>query len=97
MEHGLPEDKTRIVLEMAGDVLRFSQHKFASNVIEKCLLCGTAEEKSRLITEALNAIAPPTPVGAPPPGSPNGTPDTVPPSALMVAFTFIFKSFSDFD
>ncbi len=39
------------ILQIKGDVLRFAQHKFASNVIEKCLTCGSAEHKNALIAE----------------------------------------------
>ena len=51
IEHGAPDDRDRIVYQIKGDVLRFAQHKFASNVIEKCLTCGSAEHKNSLIAE----------------------------------------------
>jgi hypothetical protein len=51
IEHGIPEDRERIVNRLRGDVLKFSQHKFASNVIEKCLICGSVDQKNSLIDE----------------------------------------------
>ncbi|CDW53657.1 Maternal protein pumilio [Trichuris trichiura] len=37
LEHGQADDKSKIIKELRTDLLRFSQHKFASNVIEKCV------------------------------------------------------------
>ena len=51
IEHGIPEDRERIVNRLRGDVLKYAQHKFASNVIEKCLICGSTEQKNSLIDE----------------------------------------------
>uniref|UniRef100_A0A183CQF9 PUM-HD domain-containing protein n=1 Tax=Globodera pallida TaxID=36090 RepID=A0A183CQF9_GLOPA len=34
VEHGRPEDRERIVRSLQGDVLKYAQHKFASNVIK---------------------------------------------------------------
>lgn len=51
IEHGSMEDRDRIVEQIKGDVLKYAQHKFASNVIEKCLICGCASHKNSLITE----------------------------------------------
>lgn len=51
IEHGISEDRERIVKCLRGDVLKYAQHKFASNVIEKCLICGTIEQKNILIDE----------------------------------------------
>jgi len=45
------EDRDRIVDQIKGNVLKYAQHKFASNVIEKCLSCGSQAHKSALITE----------------------------------------------
>ncbi|VDM53376.1 unnamed protein product [Angiostrongylus costaricensis] len=42
LEHGSNQDRDRIVQEVAGNVLRYAQHKFASNVIEKCLICAVS-------------------------------------------------------
>lgn len=36
---------------MSGKVVLMSQHKYASNVVEKCLVCGDAAERELLIEE----------------------------------------------
>ncbi|KJH41081.1 RNA binding repeat protein, Pumilio-family [Dictyocaulus viviparus] len=73
LEHGTNQDRDRIVqevrlfdlflaLKVAGNVLRYAQHKFASNVIEKCLICAGGHHKTLLIDEvcgALNDTQPP--------------------------------------
>ena len=51
IEHGIAEDRERIVAQLRGKVLKYAQHKFASNVIEKCLICGSMEQKNSLIDE----------------------------------------------
>ncbi len=37
LEHGIMEDKLFVINKMKKKVLQLSMHKFASNVIEKCL------------------------------------------------------------
>jgi hypothetical protein len=53
LEHGRPEDQHGIVIQLRGKHLSLSQHKFASNVIEKCVQYGTTEERIRMIDEIL--------------------------------------------
>uniref|UniRef100_A0A8C6R9V0 PUM-HD domain-containing protein n=1 Tax=Nannospalax galili TaxID=1026970 RepID=A0A8C6R9V0_NANGA len=50
-EHGRPEDKSKIVSEIRGKVLALSQHKFASNVVEKCVSHASRAERALLIDE----------------------------------------------
>ena len=38
---------------MLGQIVQMSQHKFASNVVEKCLEFGGPKERQMLITEML--------------------------------------------
>ena len=40
-----------LVAGVRGKVLHLSQHKFASNVVEKCVSNASCEERSRLIAE----------------------------------------------
>nr|CAD2187350.1 unnamed protein product [Meloidogyne enterolobii] len=61
IEHGISLDRERIVKCLRGDVLKYAQHKFASNVIEKCLICGTTEQKNILIDEVCNDDGAPNP------------------------------------
>uniref|UniRef100_A0A914I2Y7 PUM-HD domain-containing protein n=1 Tax=Globodera rostochiensis TaxID=31243 RepID=A0A914I2Y7_GLORO len=48
IEHGLPEDRGRIVRSLQGGIMKYAQDKFGSPVISKCLACGTADQKRAL-------------------------------------------------
>lgn len=50
-EHGKPEDKSQLITSVRGKVLVLSQHKFASNVVEKCVTHATRAERALLIEE----------------------------------------------
>lgn len=50
-EHGKAEDKSAIIKSVLGKVLTLSQHKFASNVVEKCVTHATRAERNMLIDE----------------------------------------------
>lgn len=50
-EHGKQEDKTKLIATVKGRVLVMSQHKFASNVVEKCVTHAARAERSQLIEE----------------------------------------------
>ena len=51
LEHGEAVNKSRIVARIEGRVLMLSQHKFASNVVEKCVSNASRQERGRLIVE----------------------------------------------
>ena len=51
LEHGRTEDKSKVVHVIRGKVLSLAQHKFASNVVEKCVGHGTRGERALLIDE----------------------------------------------
>ncbi|KAJ1569158.1 Pumilio 2, partial [Nowakowskiella sp. JEL0078] len=53
LEHGKPQDKALIVGKVRGQVLQMSKHKFASNVIEKCVAFGTRRDRQMLIDEVI--------------------------------------------
>lgn len=53
LEHGRPQDKTAIIHKMKGQVISMSQHKFASNVVEKCVQFGSKTERALIIDEIL--------------------------------------------
>jgi hypothetical protein len=53
LERGRPSDKSMVVSKIRGQVLQLSKHKFASNVVEKCVDYGTREERQLLIEEVL--------------------------------------------
>ncbi|KAI3419360.1 hypothetical protein GPALN_006605 [Globodera pallida] len=51
IEHGRPEDRERIVRSLQGDILKNAHHKSICNIIEKCLIFGTTEQKNSLIDQ----------------------------------------------
>lgn len=51
LERGRPLERSQIIKKLAGQVVQMSQHKFASNVIEKCLEYGNSAERDILIEE----------------------------------------------
>ncbi|KAG6510910.1 hypothetical protein ZIOFF_028956 [Zingiber officinale] len=55
VRHGKPEERSVIISNLAGQIVKMSQQKYASNVIEKCLAYGTAEERQLLISEMLGS------------------------------------------
>ncbi|KAJ1347848.1 hypothetical protein KIN20_003014 [Parelaphostrongylus tenuis] len=61
IEHGNDLDRDRIIQEITGNVLRYAQHKFASNVVEKCLICVAPQHKAQLINEVCGDNDDPSP------------------------------------
>jgi len=51
LKHGKPEDKHEIIKQLRGKIVKFSQHKFASNVLEQCVEFGTTEHRQWIIDE----------------------------------------------
>lgn len=51
LDHGNPEDKSKIMNSVRGKVLHLSQHKFASNVLEKCVQNASRPDRAFLIDE----------------------------------------------
>jgi mRNA-binding protein PUF3 len=49
IEHGLPEDRAKIVALIKAQFLMFSKHKFASNVVERCLIYGDDAQRRELV------------------------------------------------
>ncbi|KAF1917823.1 armadillo-type protein [Ampelomyces quisqualis] len=52
IEHGLPEDRAKVVSLVTANFRTYSMHKFASNVVERCLVCGNDEQR-RMLVDAL--------------------------------------------
>ena len=53
MERGKPADKSMVVAKVRGNVLQMSKHKFASNVVEKCVAYGSKRDRQLLIEEVI--------------------------------------------
>ncbi|XP_016471291.2 pumilio homolog 4 [Nicotiana tabacum] len=53
LQHGKPHERSTIITKLTGQIVRMSQHKFASNVVEKCLVFASPEERQILVNEML--------------------------------------------
>ena len=56
LEHGRPDDKLKITNEMRGRVVQLAQHKFASNVIEKCVTSSSRATRALMIDEVCSRL-----------------------------------------
>lgn len=54
LEHGKRRDKSSVVNKVRGQILQLAQHKFASNVVEKCVEYGTPQERLLMMEEILS-------------------------------------------
>ncbi|MCJ1307573.1 mRNA binding protein puf3 [Agyrium rufum] len=48
IEHGDTDDRNKIINIIMDDVIHYSKHKFASNVVERCITFGSEEQKLRI-------------------------------------------------
>lgn len=55
VQHGKPHERAVIIGKLAGQIVKMSQQKFASNVVEKCLTFGGPEERKLLVNEMLGS------------------------------------------
>lgn len=53
LERGRPHERSQIIGKLTGNIVQLSQHKYASNVVEKCLEYGDSAERELLIEEIL--------------------------------------------
>jgi pumilio RNA-binding family len=53
LERGKPRERYQIISKLSGHIVLLSQHKFGSNVVEKCLEYGGATEREIIIQEIL--------------------------------------------
>ncbi|KAH0609841.1 uncharacterized protein H6S33_012387 [Morchella sextelata] len=49
IEHGKAEDRAKIVNLVTSQLLHFSKHKFASNVVEKSIAFGSPDQKREIV------------------------------------------------
>ncbi|XP_022895229.1 replication protein A 70 kDa DNA-binding subunit B-like [Olea europaea var. sylvestris] len=49
LERGKPHERNQIISTIIGSIVQLSQHKFTSNVVEKCLQCGDSTAREMLI------------------------------------------------
>lgn len=50
IEHGREEDRAKVIFLITGNLVCFSKHKFASNVVEKSIQFGTAGQRAKIIS-----------------------------------------------
>ncbi|XP_065848699.1 pumilio homolog 6, chloroplastic [Euphorbia lathyris] len=53
LERGKSQERCQIITKLSGHVVQLSQHKFASNVIEKCLEYGGTTDRELIVEEIL--------------------------------------------
>ncbi|KAI8598011.1 armadillo-type protein [Dissophora ornata] len=53
LERGKSSEKSFVISQVMGQVLPLSKHKFASNVVEKCVAFGSKSERQKLIEEVI--------------------------------------------
>ena len=54
IQQGRPQDKSRVISKIRGNLIQLAQHKFASNVCEKALIYADADTRRLLINEIMN-------------------------------------------
>ena len=55
IERGKPSDRQQVMDIVKSSILSFSRHKFASNVVEKCIIHGSSVQRDELIEEILKS------------------------------------------
>jgi len=53
LEKGTDRHRRKIIAELIDKIGEYSTHKFASNVMEKCVMCGTSEERKRMVAQLM--------------------------------------------
>jgi mRNA-binding protein PUF3 len=54
MQHGCPEDRTKVIGLVKQNLVSFAKHKFASNVVERCLEDGSPQQRRELMEELVS-------------------------------------------
>lgn len=57
LEKGKPKDKLFVIDKVKGSILNMSKHKFASNVVEKCVSFGSAQDRQEILREVITTKA----------------------------------------
>lgn len=53
IEHGDSDDRATIIALVTRELFHFSKHKFASNVVEKCLIFGTDQQRHEIMLKII--------------------------------------------
>jgi len=54
LERGQPDERAQVLRSLADQVVSLSSHKFASNVMEKCIQYCSKEDRAVMISEVLS-------------------------------------------
>ncbi|KAL9602862.1 MAG: hypothetical protein Q9219_001557 [cf. Caloplaca sp. 3 TL-2023] len=49
IEHGREQDRDRIITLVSSNLINYSKHKFASNVVETCIKFGNAQQRKTIV------------------------------------------------
>lgn len=55
IQHGFPEDRDKVIEAVKLGLILYSKHKFASNVVEKCLTFGTTQQRHDIMQIVLKS------------------------------------------
>ncbi|KAI5181748.1 pumilio RNA-binding family [Nematocida sp. AWRm80] len=53
LEKGTEEHRRQIISALSDKIVRHSTHKFASNVMEKCVMCGTPDDRRYMLSQLI--------------------------------------------
>ncbi|KAI5191915.1 pumilio RNA-binding family [Nematocida minor] len=56
LEKGTHAHKRKIISDLSDNIAEYSTHKFASNVMEKCVVCGTPEDRKHMLRQLRSAV-----------------------------------------
>lgn len=51
IEEGAPEDRARMIEAVRQNLVSYAKQKFASNVVEKCITCGNADQRKGMMLQ----------------------------------------------
>ncbi|KFY14193.1 hypothetical protein V492_02790 [Pseudogymnoascus sp. VKM F-4246] len=51
IQHGKSEDQAELISMVTNQVLALSKHKFASNVVERSIVCGSASQRQAIVAQ----------------------------------------------
>ncbi|KAI5188715.1 pumilio RNA-binding family [Nematocida sp. AWRm77] len=54
LERGSEDHKKKIIASLSDKIAEYSTHKFASNVMEKCVICGKPEDRKYMLSKLMS-------------------------------------------
>jgi mRNA-binding protein PUF3 len=56
IEFGFDDDKDKVIRNVKANLMAWSKHKFASNVVEKCFACGSDDLRRELMWDIIKSV-----------------------------------------